>query len=236
MYGTSGNKQAFTIDGAQAEYMLVPEHAVAAKPKYLTFEQAAVLGVPFGTAGMALEKSGAKKGDVVLVLGANGAVGSAVVQLAKAKGCKVLEGSRQENADVNTSKDPALSAVDELTEGKGVDVVIDTVGNPGLTQAVVRKLGTGGCLVFIAAPKTGERGLAFDMLDFYRSERKIVGVNTLLHGVEEFAGELEVIAEMFDRGVLKAGREWEKVRLEEGVEAYERAGRKGAGKFVIVME
>lgn len=236
VYGTSGNKQAFTIDGAQAEYILAPEHAVARKPKGLSFVQAACLGVPFTTAATALKRSGAKKGDVVLVLGANGAVGSAVVQLARGKGCKVLEGSRQENADVNTSKDPEMNAVDSLTEGKGVNVVIDTVGQPGLTQAAIAKLARGGTLTFIAAPKAGSQELAFNMMDFYRAERRIVGVNTLLYSAEEFAVELESITEMFDAGLLEAGREWEKVKLEDGIAAYEKAGQRGAGKFVIVME
>jgi NADPH2:quinone reductase len=236
VFGTSGNKQAFSVDGAQAEYILVPEGAVALKPKSLSFTLAATVGVPYTTAATALRRTGAKKGDTVLVIGANGAVGSAVVQLAKGKGCKVLEASRQETADVNTSKDPGMEAIDGLTDGKGVAAVIDTVGQPALTAAAVAKLARGGTLAFIAGPRGGNQDLTFNMVDFYRNERNLAGVNTLLYSAEEYAEELKSIGEMFDNNLLAAGQEWKQVRLEEGVAGYESAAQKGAGKFVIVMD
>jgi NADPH:quinone reductase len=77
VYGTSGFTQAFSVDGAHAELILVPEDAVAPKPKNLSFVQAATVGVPFTTAALILSKAGAKKGESVLVLGASGAVGGA---------------------------------------------------------------------------------------------------------------------------------------------------------------
>lgn len=235
VYGTSGNKQAFTVDGAQAEYMLVPENAVAPLPKGVSFVQAATMGVPFTTAATVLKRTGAKEGEYVLVLGANGAVGSTVVQLAKGMGCKVLQGSRKEDADVNTSSDPEMNAVDKLTDGKGVDVVVDTVGSPALTAAAVAKLARRGRLGFIAGPRSGSKEMSFDMVDFYRSERSILGVNTLVYGVEEFAEELKGVSALFEKGLLKAEAEWTQIKLEDGVEAYKKAGQKGAGKFVIAM-
>lgn len=236
VYATSGNKQAFTIDGAQAEYILVPENAVAPLPKEVSFVQAATMGVPFTTAATVLKRTGAKEGETVLVLGANGAVGSAVVQLAKTMGCKVLQGSREEDANVNTSSDPEMKAVDKLTDGKGVDVVVDTVGSPALTAAAVAKLGKRGRLGFIAGPRSGRKEMSFDMVDFYRGERSIIGVNTLIYGVEEFAEELKAVSEMFDKGLLKAEAEWTQIKLEDAVDGYKKAGQKGAGKFVIVMD
>jgi NADPH2:quinone reductase len=236
VFGTSGNKQAFTTDGAQAEYILVPEAAVAPKPKSLSFTLAATIGVPYTTAATALRRSGAKKGDFVLVIGANGAVGSAVVQLAKGKGCKVLEASRQESADVNTANDPQLSAIDTLTNGQGVAAIIDTVGQPALTAAAVSKLARGRTLAFIAGPRGGNQDLTFNMVDFYRGERNLAGVNTLLYSAEEYAVDLKGIGEMFDGNLLVPGSEWKQVRLEEGVAGYESAALRGAGKFVVVMD
>jgi len=236
VYGTSGNKQAFTVDGAQAEYMLVPENVVAPMPKGVSFVQAATMGVPFTTAATVLKRTGAKAGEYVLVLGANGAVGSAVVQLARGLGCKVLQGSRKEDADVNTSSDPEMKAVDGLTGGKGVDVVVDTVGSPALTAAAVAKLGKRGRLGFIAGPRSGSKEMSFDMVDFYRSEKSILGVNTLSYGVEEFAEELKAVSEMVEKGLLKAEAEWTQIKLDDGVEAYKKAGQKGSGKFLIVMD
>lgn len=214
----------------------MPSNAVAKKPDALTFTQAATIGVPFSTAATVLKRTGAREGETVLVLGANGAVGSAVVQLARGKGCRVLRGLRGAGGDVDTGSDPELKAVDLLTDGKGIDVVIDTVGIPGLTAAAVKKLGRRGRLGFIAGPRSGSREVSFDMVDFYRGERSVVGVNTLLYGVEEFAEELGEVGRLFDEGKLVGGEEWTKVKLEDAVGTYEKAGKKGAGKFVIVME
>jgi NADPH:quinone reductase len=236
VYGTSGFTQAFSLDGAQAEYILVPEAAVAPKPKNLSAVQAATLGVPFTTANLVLRRAACKEGDVVLVLGANGAVGSAAVQLAKSIGAKVLMGTRDEKGDVNTTSDPELKKIDELTLGKGVDVVVDTVGQPGLTKAAVAKLGRGGRLAFITAPRMGVTELGVEMLDFYRMEKTLVGCNTLSYSVEEFAEELKALTPKFEDGGLKAAAlgEWNELKLEDGVQAYERAGQRGGGKFVIV--
>lgn len=196
--------------------------------------QAATVGVPFTTASAVLGKAGVKEGETVLVLGANGAVGSAVVQLAKAKKCVVLQATRNDASDVNTASDPTLSSLD----GKKIDVVIDTVGIPALTAAAVLKLGLNGRLVFIAAPRSGSTELGIDMLDFYRKGKTVVGVNTLLYGVEEMAKELEGMREGFESGVLKgaAEGEWHEVPLEDGVGAYASAGERGKGKFVLVMQ
>ncbi|KAF4626987.1 hypothetical protein G7Y89_g11174 [Cudoniella acicularis] len=187
---------------------------------------------------MVLKKAAPLKGETVLVLGANGAVGSAVVQLAKGLGCRVLEGSRQANADVNTEKDPEFNTVDALTGGKGVDVVIDTVGQPAMTRAAIAKLGRGGRLGFIAAPKSGSTELTFDMLDFYRKEKVLAGINTLLYSVEDYAVELKEMSKEFEDGTLKVvdSGKWTPVKLDDAVAAYEKAGQRGGGKFVVVME
>ncbi|APA08886.1 hypothetical protein SS1G_02701 [Sclerotinia sclerotiorum 1980 UF-70] len=238
VYGTSGTTIAFTEDGFPAEYCLVPENAVAPKPKSLSFIQAACVGVPFTTANLMLSRAHVKKGEIVLVTGANGAVGSAIVQLAKSMGCRVLSATRSDNDDVNTATDPELKAVDSLTDGKGIDIVADTVGQPSLVKAAINKLARGGRLSFIAAPRGGaDTGLTIDMLSFYRGEKSLVGCNTLVCGAEELAVQLKEMAEKFEKGLLKGAEEgsWTEIKLENGVEAYEKASERKAGKFVIVM-
>jgi len=234
VYGTSGFTQAFSVDGAHAEYILVSENAVAPKPKSLSFVQAAGVGVPFTTASLILRRANAASGEVVLVLGASGAVGSAVAQVAKEKGLRVLSGVRNDAGDVNTASDPKLEALDALTDGKGVDIVVDTVGQPSLSQAAVAKLRTGGRLVFIAAPRSGATELGIEMTDFYRKEKSLVGVNSLLYSVEENAEILKGLTEKFEKGLLKATGAWETVKLENGVHAYEKANQKGAKVMIVV--
>jgi NADPH:quinone reductase len=237
VYGTSGFTQAFTVDGAHAEYILVNENAVAPKPKNLSFVQAAVVPVPFTTAALALRRAGAKKEDTILVIGATGAVGSAVVQIARGIGSRVLLATRKDDGDVNTSKDPELKALDAVTAGKGIDVIVDTVGQPALTRAAVAKLARGGRLAFISAPRSGSTELGVEMLDFYRNEKSLIGVNTLKYPVEEFAEELKTLAPKFEADVLKGGaaNEWTEVKLEEAVDAYAKASQRGSGKFVVIM-
>lgn len=236
VYGTSGNSIAFTADGAHAEYIVVPETAVARKPKNLSWIQAAVVGVPFTTAAVCLRKAGVIEGkqEVVLVLGANGAVGKAVCQLAAAKGCVVLRATRNDSSDVNTSNDPNLSSL----SGRKVDVVIDTVGLPSLTAAAVSTVDVNGRIVVITAPRGGASTEAkIDILDFYRKNKVLVGVNTLLVEVEEMARELDNLRDGFENGnLIVEEEEWTQVRLENASDIYEKAGVRGAGKFVIVFD
>ncbi|KAH6706556.1 alcohol dehydrogenase-like protein [Leptodontidium sp. MPI-SDFR-AT-0119] len=240
VFGTSGNTQAFTASGAHAQYILVPEGGVVEKPDSLSWVQAATLGVPFSTAALILKRAGLVEGsgESVFVLGANGAVGSAVVQLAQARGAKVFQGTRNDKGDVNTASDPELAKLDELTGGKGVDIVIDTVGQPGLTGAASRRLARGGRVVFIAAPRGGDSTLGIEMTGFYRKEGALFGVNSLLYGVEEMAGLLGGMVGLFKEGKLKGAEEgsWNEVPLEDAVGAYKLAGERGKGKFVLVMQ
>ncbi|KAK9384481.1 chaperonin 10-like protein [Lipomyces mesembrius] len=97
VYGTGGSALGFTVDGVHAEYCLVPQEAVVRKPESLSYLQAASVGVPFTTALLCLQRARATENDVVLVLGATGAVGSATVQGANAIGCRrVITASRRD--------------------------------------------------------------------------------------------------------------------------------------------
>lgn len=75
------------------------------------------------------------------------------------------------------------------------------------------------------------------MTSFYRKENTLVGVNTLLYSVEEFAEELNTMTPLFESGKLKLEEGgWNEVPLENAVGTYEKARGRGAGKFVILME
>jgi NADPH:quinone reductase-like Zn-dependent oxidoreductase len=77
-------------NGAFAEYIAVPEHAVALKPANLTYEQAAAVPMAAVTALQALRDGGKiRAGHQVLINGASGGVGTFAVQIAKAFGAEV---------------------------------------------------------------------------------------------------------------------------------------------------
>lgn len=238
VYGTSGNLLGFVEDGTHAQYCLVQQDAVARKPSNLSFAQAARVGVPFTTAAIALRRAATSPSDIVLVLGAGGTVGSSAVQLARGIGCKVITASRHDSEDINTSSDPTLEKITALTNGHGVDVVIDTVGDPNLMKAALDKLALRGRLSFIAAPRSGSRDFTFDMLAVYRKEQKLVGCNSLTYSPVELAAEMDLMTEKFENGVLRGVEDHllSKFSLEEAAEALKSGTVRKNEKMVIVME
>ncbi|KAK0650535.1 Zinc-type alcohol dehydrogenase-like protein [Lasiodiplodia hormozganensis] len=235
VFGTSGNTHAFTADGFHAEYAVVPAAGVARVPAGINSAAAATLGVPWTTAGMALERARVRAGETVLVLGANGAVGRAAVSLARAMGCsKVMRGVRGAGGDVDTAGDALLGRVGEITGGKGVDVVVDAVGSEALTGAAVKRLGKDGRLVFVA----GKGELRIDMREFYRMGKSVVGCNSLNETVESMGGRLRSMVASGSFDLLNGESSesgWEKTSLEGAVEAYSKAAADKKRKFVIMM-
>lgn len=134
-------RQRKPVRGGYGEFTTLPEDVFVQFPDTLSFEVAAVLGPGAGVALNAVRDT-AKVGigDTVLVTGATGGVGLPSVQLAKLAGARVIAISRNpERRDAlleagadHVIIDPGLSfapVVKELTDGEGVDVVIDTVGS-----------------------------------------------------------------------------------------------------------
>lgn len=191
VYGTSGADFGFSRDGCHAEYCLVPEGALVAKPVRLSFAQAASLGVPYTTAELVLRRAGVQAGEAVMVLGATGAVGAAAVQLARRAGCATIGVARSDSADVNSLADASLQGAIKLTGGKGPDVVIDTVGNAELTLAALKVLAVRGRYSFIAAPPGKRPEVTIDMRSVYRKEQTLVGSNSLSSAYsQEYMAEL----------------------------------------------
>lgn len=85
VFGTSGSELSLTRDGAQAEYFTLPQDVVAEAPQNMDLVPASLVGTPWTTAYLTLQRSAARAGETVLVIGAGGSVGSAIVQLANSK-------------------------------------------------------------------------------------------------------------------------------------------------------
>lgn len=178
VFGTSGNSFSFIKDGAQAEYAVLEPEAVAFKSKEISFEQAALLGTPFTTANIILRRASFKPGETVLVLGATGSVGSWVMKLAQAHGCKAI-GVGRHGTDIDSTQDPTLSKAKELTGGKGPDIAVDTVGDFALTKAAFDVLATNGRLCTITSPRSGSTELGVDILSLYRRQISLIGCNSI---------------------------------------------------------
>jgi NADPH:quinone reductase-like Zn-dependent oxidoreductase len=141
--------------GGHAEYAVVnADGAVVRKPAGLGFEEAA--SIVFGgiTARAYLKQVPELSGRTVLVNGASGAVGSAMVQLARAAGAHVTGVSSAANrelvAGLGAERTIDYAAHDFTADGSTYDVVVDCVGNAPLSRTH-RAVNRGGAVLLVAA-------------------------------------------------------------------------------------
>lgn len=222
VFGTSGNTFSFTEDGAQAEYAVLNFDAIAQKPPQISFEQAALLGTPATTARITLKRANIAPGETVLVLGATGAVGSWVMQLAHANGCKTI-GVGRHGTDIDSTADPTLSKAKQLTSGKGPDFAIDTIGDLSLTRAAMEVLAPSGRLCTITAPRSGNKELAVDITSLYRRQISLIGCNSLAYSQANMAKMLtQDLVPFIESGKVKAPEldNVTRLSLDEALDAY----------------
>src|SRR6478752_3463703 len=141
--------------GGYAQYALAAEWEVAAKPKSLTYVEAAAVPIAGMTAWQALvDTAKLSAGQTVLIHGGSGGVGSFAIQIAKARGAKVIAAASTANQDLlkELGTDVAIDYTKQKFEdvAKDVDVVFDTVGRDTLARSypLVKK---GGIVTTIVA-------------------------------------------------------------------------------------
>ncbi|WP_219414222.1 NADPH:quinone oxidoreductase family protein [Pseudonocardia nigra] len=133
--------------GGYAELVAVPEPQVVALPDGVPFVDAAAFGLGAITAHFALvRRANLQPGEIVLVTGAGGGVGSAAVQIAKALGASVIAAAQDEQratlakeqgADQVVLAGPSMrDDVMALTDGRGVNVVLELVGGDVFAQSL----------------------------------------------------------------------------------------------------
>ena len=144
--------------GGGADVVAIDPESVFPLPDNLTFEQGAALPMNYLTAQFALGTRGQlQEGETVLVHGAAGGVGTASIQVAKGYGARVIavvsteekaRVAKAAGADEAVLVDGFLAAVKELTDGRGVDVVVDVVGGDLMTDSL-RSLAPQGRLLVV---------------------------------------------------------------------------------------
>ena len=149
---------AFPVLGAFAETVAVPEAMVFPLPDAVPFEVGAALPMNYLTVHFALTRRGQlERGEVVLVHGAAGGIGTAAIQLARAMDARVIAVvSSPGKAEVATAAgahhvvlvDDFLTQAKELTGGRGVDIVVDPVGGDRFTDSL-RSLAPEGRLLVV---------------------------------------------------------------------------------------
>lgn len=153
VFASVGRGGSGALNGGYAEYAVTSVGSVIAKPRTMTFAQASGLGTATGTGAGAVVRGNVTAGQRVLIGGAAGGVGSAAVQLAKARGAHVIA-----IASGKHEKYLKSLGVDEFVDYtkvpnwedqvKNVDVAIDTVSAENAAKAL-KSLKQGGKLVSI---------------------------------------------------------------------------------------
>jgi NADPH:quinone reductase len=209
VFGSSGDL-GIRRDGTHATHLAVEADAVVDKPKSISWEEAAGIGVPFVTAMEGFRRVGLpKKYETVLVMGVNGKVGQAATQIASWHGARVIgvvrkrepyEGHANSKVEViDASAVEVATGLRELTGGRGADIVFNTVGDPYF-EAAHQSLALRGRQILIAAVRPA---VQFNILEFYRGQHTYVGIDTLGLSSDATGAVLRELGPGFAGGHLK---------------------------------
>lgn len=224
--------------GGYAEYVKVPFLNILPIPENLAFEQAAAFPLVSVTAShMLFALAGLQHGETVLIMGAGSGVGSMAVQLAKLAGARVITtvGSDEKipkavvlgaDAVINHSKEKVAERVKLLTEGKGVDVVIEHIG-PEVWETCLASLAKGGRLITCGATTGAE--VKLDLRYVYSRQFTIkgsyMGTRAELVKAAELVGQKRLMAVIDRTYPLREARAAQELML----------SRKFFGKIVLTV-
>jgi len=242
VWGTGG-EIGYSIDGSHAELIAVPIASLRGKPRALSLEQAASAGVSYLAAWLGLvEYAQAAAGETLLVIVVNGGVGGAAAQIGKYRGGRVIGADRRPLS----AEAPAARAIDDFfvlgdqtleanvrraTNGRGADLIFDTVGGP-MFEPALQSLAHRGRLVEISS--LGDRRVGFDLIDFYHNESRLFGVNTLARDATASALFLDSLKPFFEQGAFQPPAIDRVIALSDGRKAYEKvAGGELRGRLVL---
>jgi 2-desacetyl-2-hydroxyethyl bacteriochlorophyllide A dehydrogenase len=191
--------------GGYAEFVKVPFRNVLPIPANLTFEQAAAFPLVSVTAShMLFALACLQHGETVLIMGAGSGVGSMAVQMAKLAGARVITTVGADDkipkavilgadAVINHAQEKVAERVRLLTEGRGVDVVIEHIG-PEVWDSCVESLAKGGRLITCGA--TTGRDVTLDLRYVFSRQLTIKGSYMGTHA------ELVKVTELMGQGRL----------------------------------
>jgi NADPH:quinone reductase len=233
VWGTGG-EIGYMINGSHAELIAVPVASLRRKPRSLSLQQAAAIGVTYLAAWLGLvEYARLACGETLLVIGANGGVGSAVGQIGKWRGARIIGVDRQKLR----SDAPAAAAFDQFfvledrpleglvrdaTNGRGAEVVFDAVGGL-MFEPAMKALAHRGRQVEITS--AGDRRVSFDLIDFYHNESQLFGVDTRARDAIASAVLLEALVPFFEQGTFQPPSIDRVLALADGCAAYDEVDR-----------
>jgi NADPH2:quinone reductase len=232
---------AGTLSGTYAELALCDASQIHRLPPSVTFAQGAAVNVPYATAHRGLfGRAKAAPGESVLVHGASGGVGIAAVQLARAAGLQVIgTGGTEEGRRLVTEQGAHyvldhhapdyLEQLMKLTEGRGVDVILEMLANVNLGRDLT-VLARGGRVVVI-----GNRGtVEINPRDAMGRDASILAMSLMTTPPAELQGAHAALVAGLENGTLRpvVGQE---MPLADAPRAHEAVMQPGAyGKIVLI--
>ncbi|MGH8094960.1 MAG: NADPH:quinone reductase [Chthoniobacterales bacterium] len=234
---------AGSASGTYAEYALCSPAQLHRLPANASFAQGAAMGTPYATAYRGLfQRAKAQPNEIVLVHGASGGVGTAALQLARARGLPVLgtagtergrELVRAQGADevFDHHAPDYLAQIMQATSGRGVDVILEMLANVNLGKDLTI-LGAHGRVVVI-----GNRGrVEIDARETMSRDADIRGMALPNTPTRELASIHAALVAGLENGTLSPtiGQE---LPLVEAPQAHRAVLKPGAfGKIVLLME
>ena len=232
-----GSAMRSFLHGANTEFIAMPATNLYGLPENVSYLEGG-MAEPVGVAIHAAKRAGVTPGSKVTVIGA-GTIGLLALQAAKAYGAEEvfitdlspskLALARELGADhtINASDLNPVEAVRDLTQGTGVDIVLECVGVEETYQQAVkmlRKRGVIGALGYI------DEAVAFPMRQIIFEELSVVG-STGFHWSIDPALEMISSGQVRVRPLIT-----HELSLEDAQQAYEVAETEGAIKVVLVKE
>jgi NADPH:quinone reductase len=199
-------------DGTWAEFVTARQDQIILAPAGLDDRAVAASGSGYLAAALALDRGGFAPGKSVLALAVGGAVGNAVYQLARARGAGLVIGtagstSKAELARlrgfanvIDVTTETIQDGVARLTDGRGVDVAVDSVGG-SMTGAALRALADDGTLV--ALGYVGGINAEINLQEMVRKRSRVQAVSLARTPAELVRGLYEGMRDEFTRGVIQ---------------------------------
>jgi synaptic vesicle membrane protein VAT-1 len=211
--------------GGYTDALVLAERQVFKMPAAMTFEEAAALPVVYLTAHHMMFFTGnLRRGSRVLIHSAAGGVGLAAIQLAKTRDCEIFglaseakhEFLKSQGCQHALSSSDYVNEVRKLTNGRGVDLILDPVGGKTWTESYELLAPAGRLVAFgLSAAASGKRrNLAHAATQLFRikkwSPRTLMDDNKTISGCNmgHLFGELDLLEEQFRAlvGMYEAGQ------------------------------
>jgi NADPH2:quinone reductase len=226
------------VDGGMAEFLLTDRATCIPVPEELDSVAAAAIGVVGTSADLSLRKAGIQAGDSILVLGATGPLGTAVIQLARLAGAKrVIAAGRNPERLVHVP--PAVDGVALLGEmplseqlaslGGPVDLVVDPVWGPWAESALAC-LKRGGRYLNVGA--AGGDGTAFHVEWLRAAQLTLIGFSATRAEPADVIASYGHVAALAAAGSLTLPTA--SYSLDEATQAWE-AQVSSPGKKIVVI-